>query len=174
MNISYSGYLTEGILLNIFSTLFGKEDVISQYKEETYPFKKYKYDILVKSKKLIIEFDGELHYTDINTIKRDLIKNNIIELGYTLIRIPYFVQLTTDVFNYLFPGIDVVINQNYPHGFIDKKAKLPSNFCSHGELKFLQDLEKFSFIKEDIINSLKNSFEQKEFVLGIGHLKNLY
>jgi len=45
--------------------------------------------------KLIIEFDGLQHYTKPDIIKKDLINTELYKkLGYKVVRIPYFIQLT--------------------------------------------------------------------------------
>lgn len=104
--------------------------------------------------KLIVEFDGYQHYTSSSYILTDQKKDEIYSgAGYRIIRIPYFVQLSTDVIQNLFE-IDFIINQVYPHGFIDKKAILPADFCELGIHRFKSDLERFSFIKQEIIQSL--------------------
>ena len=46
-------------------------------------------------------------------------------MGYKIIRVPYFVQLSSDVIKQLF-GIDIDYKQIFPHGFIvDKNEVLP-------------------------------------------------
>jgi len=55
------------------------------------------------SLKLIVEFDGLPHYKNPDSIERD--KNNQMQYekcGYTVIRIPYFIQLTNNVVKKLF------------------------------------------------------------------------
>ena len=67
--------------------------------------KKYKIrpDYRSDSLKLIVEFDGLPHYKNPDSIERD--RNNQMQYeqcGYTVIRIPYFIQLTNDVVKKLF------------------------------------------------------------------------
>jgi hypothetical protein len=50
--------------------------------------------------------------------------------------------------------------QVYPHGFIDKKAVLPADFCELGVEQFQKDLELYSFFRNDIINSLHDKFAE--------------
>ena len=172
----YDGYLTEKKLVLMLIDIYGIDNIVSRYKDKQDIYKRYTYDIFIKSECILVEFDGDQHYSNIDTIKRDMIKNTIIDNSHLysrIIRIPYFVQLTTEVFSHLFQKDNVIIDQDYPHGFIDKKAKLPSNYCSHGELKFLEDLEQFSYIKEDILDSLKRGAVDRDYIVGIGMLKNL-
>jgi hypothetical protein len=57
--------------------------------------------------KLIIEFDGLQHYTKPDIIEKDYLLNNLYEkLGYKVVRIPYFIQLTKKTVKTLF-GIEV-------------------------------------------------------------------
>ena len=78
------------------------------------------------------------------------------------IRIPYFIQLTTDAFNYYFKEIikvlkiKVNITQNYAHGFIDKMALLPCDFNEIGVIKFIESMKyTTASVYEDIVKSLK-------------------
>jgi len=176
LTVHYDSYLTEQKLVKLMQNIYGVNNIVSQYKDKQDTYKRYTYDIFIKSECILVEFDGDQHYSNIDTIKRDMIKNTIIDNSHLysrIIRIPYFVQLTTEVFSHLFQKDNVIIDQDYPHGFIDKKAKLPSNYCSHGELKFLEDLERFSYIKEDILDSLKRGAVDRDYIVGIGMLKNL-
>lgn len=60
--------------------------------------------------KLIIEFDGLQHYMKPDIIKRDLLTTSIYEnLGYKVVRIPYFIQLTNNAVRKLF---NVVVTQD--------------------------------------------------------------
>lgn len=104
--------------------------------------------------KLIVEFDGFQHYTQSSYIIKDEIKDSTYsKMGYTIVRIPYFVQLESRTISYLF-GFNYEYKQTYPHGFIDKNAILPADFCELGIERFIKDLQRFSFIKTEIIESL--------------------
>ena len=110
-----------------------------------------------------IEFDGYLHYTQSKTCFNDVQKDiDYNQAGYAVIRIPYFIQwcneLASKIFNY--PITD--IQQQYPHGFIDKKACLPADYCYLGIERFKRDLQTHSYAIEPIIQSLRN----KELEIG--------
>lgn len=112
--------------------------------------------------KLIVEYDGHLHYKDAARIVDDRLKDEVYtQLGYKIIRIPYFVQLSKDVIKELFGFARSDFN-TYPHGFISDTTILPADYCSLGQKKFIEDLKRFAFIKKDIIHSL----EQKIKTLG--------
>jgi hypothetical protein len=106
--------------------------------------------------KLIIEFDGYRHYNDIKTIINDHNKSYVYgNMGYKIIRIPYFIQLSTIMIKQLF-GVDYEYIQSYQHGFIDEAALLPANFNEEGVKRFIKDLDTYKFAHSEIIMSLKN------------------
>lgn len=112
-------------------------------------------DFRIDKHNLLIEFDGYRHYSSTKQIKKDIQNENIYNrLGYRMIRIPYFVQLSRQIVNLLF-DVDYHTNNNYPHGFIDKKALLPADFCELGVERFKNDLNKFKPIKPIILKSLQ-------------------
>lgn len=111
--------------------------------------------------KLIIEFNGFQHYINPEVIIRDKNKEKCYKnMGYKVINIPYFIQLSKKVIEFLF-GEEIEYQQTYPHGFIDEKATLPSCFCELGIKRFLKDLELFNFCFEDIKKSLLEKIEEK-------------
>jgi hypothetical protein len=111
---------------------------------------------------LILEFDGDSHYCKANRIIKDKIKDeDYIQLGYKVFRIPYFIQMNSNLLKMIF-NEDINFKQVYPNGFIDKKAILPADFCEKGIELFISDLEKFSYCKNEIINSLKRKIEELE------------
>ena len=152
-------YLTEKSLRNYLCDIYRDWDWIHDkaIKESNI---KNRLDYRNEQLKIIVEFDGYLHYTNTKTILSDYFKDEVYsKLSYNVIRIPYFVQLSTEVIKHLFK-IEYKFEQAYPHGFIDKKAILPSNFNELGIERFKNDLEKFSFIKNEIISSLRNKIEE--------------
>lgn len=159
MESKLPAYLTEEKLIIFLYKYIDKDGIHNKQ------FMKYKFrpDFVSHKHKLVVEFDGYLHYTKSKTILDDYRKDDIIaKEGYSITRIPYFVQLDkaviqnnfnkfiTDPFDYI----------QYPHGFIDDKAVLPADFCTLGIKKFKDDLSKFSYIKGEIIKSLNLSDKQ--------------
>lgn len=109
--------------------------------------------------KLIVEFDGDLHYSVRKRQKVDIEKDSVYsKMGYKVVHIPYFVQLSSVVIKDLF-GVEMEWEQVYPHGFIDSEAMLPVDFNYYGIYRFRQDLKKFSYINDDIIESLQAKIE---------------
>lgn len=81
-------------------------------------------------------------------------------MGYRIVRIPYCVQLSHDTIEHLF-GVGIDFEQVFPHGFIvDKNETLPADFCSLGYERFLRDIERFSYIKDDIFASLHHKYNK--------------
>jgi hypothetical protein len=109
---------------------------------------------------LIVEFDGISHYQSASRILKDADKDADYEsLGYKVVRIPYFIQPSTYTIKVLF-GLDVDYYQVYPHGFIDKKATLPSDYCYLGIQRFKGDLLRFAWSSDEVIASLKNKVDE--------------
>lgn len=69
--------------------------------------KRIRPDYRHEKSKLIIEFDGVRHYQDPECIKADYENQKFYEeIGYKVVRIPYFIQLSNDVVRQMF-GKDV-------------------------------------------------------------------
>ena len=146
------------------------EQTLSILLNDIYPFKTWLHDKCFVGRtrpdyrcdelKLIVEFDGYQHYTSAARILDDIIKDKSEEAeGYKVIRIPYFVQPSSLTVKMLF-GIASTYQQQYPHGFIDKKCILPADYCQLGIDKFKTELDnKFSYIKSDIIASIEEKIE---------------
>lgn len=148
----YNGYLNEQNLGNVLIKLFPKNEIISQV---TVPNTRYRSDYMVGN--TIIEFDGWRHFTQVNTIMRDRKVKEIWEsLDYRVINIPYFVQLDSIMIEKYF-GIKTDYICKFPHGFIDKDALTPDNFCTIGIKRYFSILETLpKEIREQIINTTKN------------------
>ena len=109
-----------------------------------------------------MEFDGYRHYfSNSAVILKDLEKDTAFAaVGYRIIRIPYFVQLSTSIVERLFGLKAVGVEQIYPHGFVAEEALLPADFCHLGIVRFRQDLDRFEFIRDDIIGSLREKIKR--------------
>lgn len=147
-------YLTEKKLGEIFSEILPNKQFIH---DKTVPNSncKMRPDYRFEDLKLIVEFDGNRHYQQVEVILKDEQKDNIYKkLGYRIVRIPYFIQMTNKLLQGLF-NQEFVYTQVYPHGFIDDNVILPATFCELGIKRFLNDLENFANYREDIILSLQ-------------------
>lgn len=112
---------------------------------------------------LIVEFDGPRHYTEAKIVFRDKDKIELYKsLGYRVIRIPDFVQWSTETIKNLF-GINFPVNKVYQHGFWYEKALLPCDYCTIGAMRFFHEIENdFLFAKEEIVRSLLLKVDELE------------
>jgi hypothetical protein len=127
------------------------------------------------SLELIVEFDGLPHYTNpLNIIKDD--KNTLIyqRNGYTVVRIPYFIQLTNDAVEKIF-GIQVkepLFNIVYPSlGGLEMNHN-PSCLCPEGLKRMAREFKRFPEQFEINIQSLKAM--NNELLSGVNYLIEEY
>lgn len=175
-------YLTEEKLFNILNKYY---DVERQFKING---TRYKCDMIFEheGKKYAVEFDGDSHFIDIAVMDRDITKTNFLwNMGYRVIRIPYFIQLDDYTFDMFFRfEYPESLPEVYPHGFIDKRAKTPAYFSSRGMDNFLKIMwytsEKYNYVFSEIISSMVSHPKgEKDFSyvipknLGYGSLKDL-
>lgn len=155
-------FLTEESLKDYLGKIY--PDVVFEHDKSFIEGRRIRPDYRSEKLELIVEFDGYNHYTSPDRIVADYDNTKIYsELGYKVIRIPYFVQMSKQVVKHLFDK-EVNIEQVYAHGFISNKATnvLPSSFCMLGIKKFQEDLKRFDFIKSDIVESLKLQLVNKK------------
>lgn len=129
--------------------------------------KSYRPDFRCDELMLIIEFDGYRHYNNLYTQLRDRNKDMLYEEeNYKVVRIPYFIQLTEEVYEQLFVehGYDLQIDRgllinDYPHGFHDPKALRPTDFNIYGMSRFMKEMS-FTFMKQqyDVFESAADEF----------------
>ena len=157
-------YLTEKKLGLILSEIFPAFEFIHDKSVPGSANNRWRPDYRCEINKLIVEFDGDSHYCKAARIISDNTKDaEFINLGYKIVRIPYFIQITSDVLRHIF-NLNKPFTQQYPNGFIDPAAILPADFCELGVKKFLEDLEIFSFHKNEIIASLIQKVKEKKDV----------
>lgn len=150
-------YLTEIELGKILNNIYNEEFIHDKCIDN---FHKFRPDYRSEKQKIIVEFNGYRHYSSSTVIMNDYKKYKILEdLGYKVIIIPYFVQISTLIIKQLF-NIEYKYIQQYLHGFIDDKALLPADFCYLGIQRFEKDLIDFNIISNDIILSIKNKILQ--------------
>lgn len=157
-------YLTELKLGEILKDIFPDEIIINNkkiigYKELCRP------DYQIPNKKLIFEFDGPTHYTSPKRILKDIENDKFYNsIGFTVIRIPYFIQIDKDFYSNIL-NIDRESLYNFPNGFISDVIVLPAEYCYAGINKFLNDLERFKYASNDIINSLADKCNELQIEL---------
>ena len=103
-------------------------------------------DYRSESLKLIIEFDGLPHYQSPKQIIKDKENTLLYEsLGYKVIRIPYFIQLTQEAIKILFNkevNHEYVFPNDIPSLGINSEAT-PAYLCYDGIQKMKEDFQKF-------------------------------
>lgn len=160
-------FLNEHNLEELLSILYPGE-AFQRGKQVARSNCRMKPDFQCENMKMLVEFDGFRHYTDSQNVFLDRMKNEHFErLGYKVVRIPYFVQPCASTIKILF-GLDVEYSQKYPHGFHDENFMSPADFCCAGIDRFLADLERFSGIRAEILDSLKpwvEKLDHKDLVL---------
>ena len=108
--------------------------------------------------KLIVEFDGLPHYQDPEVIRKDEESYDLYKFnGYTLVRIPYFVQLTNDIVEQLFGRrCDVkLFDPNVPSMGLTSKCT-PAYLCIDGIKRMAKEYKQFPQQYEININYLKS------------------
>jgi len=102
-------------------------------------------DFLCEEEKIIIEFDGLQHYTSPLNIRKDRENQAIYEsFGFKVIRIPYFINLTTDVVREMF-GINVhgnLFDPNIPSMSV-KWQNTPAFCCYEGIVRMAEEFKRY-------------------------------
>ena len=124
--------------------------------------------------KLIIEFDGLQHYTKPDKIETD--KRNTdkyISVGYKVVRIPYFIQLTNKAVKTLF---DVDVAEDLFDGKISslgiKGCNTPAFLCQAGIKRMAEEFKNFPDQYETNLNFLRNQNDPSKS--GVDLLENEY
>lgn len=124
--------------------------------------------------KMIIEFDGFPHYQQPDTIKKDGESKAFYEtLGYKVVRIPYFIQLSKSAVKVLF---DVELD----HELFDERIpslgvkgrNTPAFLCGAGVRRMADEFKHFP--EQYIVNLKFLEQANDEFLSGAGLLKTLY
>jgi very-short-patch-repair endonuclease len=112
------------------------------------------------SGRVAVEFDGDEHYRNTLKIKNDWDKDGIARRGgYRVVRIPYWVQLTSETLKHYF-DLNAEIIQDFPHGFICTKI-FPASFCELGVERFRAEIESLPrTVRTAVISSLRDRVEE--------------
>lgn len=123
--------------------------------------------------KLIVEFDGIAHYTSPDQILRDYKNTEIYErLGYKVIRIPYFIQLTNQNVEKIF-GVKVYTDL-FPVGVPSFSVELkntPAYLCPLGIERMAREFKSFPDDYKTNIEYLKTIDKN---LSGVDALENFY
>ena len=123
--------------------------------------------------KLIVEFDGIQHYQKPDVIRRDIENQKVYEsYGYSVVRIPYFIQLTNEVVKSLF-GVDVA-QPLFPESIPSmgpKGLNTPAYCCHAGVIRMAEELLRFPQQLEVNMDALKKMDD--EMLSGANLLENI-
>lgn len=124
--------------------------------------------------KLIIEFDGLPHYTNPDIIEKDIINNELYtSFGYKVVRIPYFIQLTSKAVKTLF---DIEVSEDLFDEQVSslgiKGRNTPAYLCPAGIKRMAEEFKKFPEQYKTNIDFLKK--ENDIFKSGVHLLENEY
>lgn len=105
-------------------------------------------DYICEDLKIVVEFDGESwqgggHFTDPTVCLKDQYNTRILtDMGYKVIRIPFYVQLDKYAIKYYFDidYKDQLYETCTDHGFLFPDCKTPAFFCELGLKRFYNDL----------------------------------
>jgi hypothetical protein len=139
--LSIDGYLTQEKLALALKSVIDPSDWIGT-ETPVIKGRRFRWDMQAKigGEVVAVEFDGHSHYCDSMRIKVDHEKEHIAaSVGCRVIRIPYWVQLTTQTVAHYF-GIEAAIEQDFPHGFISSNIVFPASYCGLGLQKFRSEL----------------------------------
>jgi len=136
--------------------------------------RRFKPDYRSESLKLIVEFDGLPHYSSPKAILNDKEKKDFYKsLGYSIVTIPYFIQLTKKAVKTLF-NVNLekeLFDVNYPSLGI-KGENSPAWLPKCGVERMARDFKDFPEQYEVNIKSLEDAND--EFFTGVQLLKEEY
>ena len=123
---------------------------------------------------LIIEFDGVQHYQQPDTIRKDEVNQAFYEnLGYKVVRVPYFIQFTNEVVKTMF-GVEVkepLFDPSIPSMGISGR-NTPAYCCLAGLHRMAMEFHKYPDQYKVNMDELKQIDD--EFMTGYLLLKNIY
>ncbi|MFC1896841.1 hypothetical protein ACFL0Q_09355 [Thermodesulfobacteriota bacterium] len=172
-SVTIEGYLTERKLAEALAHITGDAWLGKQVKV---PGTRMRWDMAFshESSTLVVEYDGDEHYRNSIKIKGDMAKDQAArDLGYSVVRFPYWVQLDTCTLGHFF-GLGATIVQDFPHGFITTKL-FPASYCELGVERFARELDGLpSHVQAAVTQSIQDRAVDHgvEFVLpsGLRHI----
>ena len=156
VTVEIEGFLLQRKLESALRQIVGDDWSGAEVKVES---TRYRWDMAYTSsgQTVVVEFDGDEHYRDTRKIRVDRIKDQIAhENGYVVVRFPYWIQLTTETLRHYF-GLKANVIQDFPHGFIDRRAKLPASFCELGVNRFKTEM---ASMPDEVRNSVLDSLSE--------------
>lgn len=114
-------------------------------------------DFRSESLKMVIEFDGILHYSNPDQIERDRQKDEAYKTaGYKVVRIPYFIQLTNDAVKQLFgKTVDEPLFDSQMASLFTDLKNTPAYLCHAGVVRMAKEFSRFPDQYKVNVESLK-------------------
>lgn len=126
-------------------------------------YRKWRPDYRSELLKLVVEFDGLHHYTREAVIKHDGEKDAwYLQQGYSVVRIPYFIQLTNAAVKKLF-GVSVkekLFDERFPS--LGTRGSFPADLCRDGIKRMAKEFAQFPQQYDVNIKSLRLHIEKKQ------------
>lgn len=138
--VSIDGYLDQTKLEAALRQLVGES--AWRGREVRVEPRRFKWDMVFErgGARVAVEYDGDEHYRHSLKLKADREKDDLARAsGITVVRFPYWVQLTTETLRHYF-ALEGQVVQDFPHGFITTKI-FPASFCELGVARFERELE---------------------------------
>jgi hypothetical protein len=125
--------------------------------DKCFPGQRIRPDYRSETLRLIIEFDGLLHFTTKAAVDKDTKNTKIyVDAGYKVVRISFYLNLTTKVINKLF---DLQLTDTFFEGEVCPFTEvLPCDFCLSGLNRMFKDL---SEIAPEQLNLVLKCIENK-------------
>ncbi len=131
-------------------------------------------DYRSESLKLIVEFDGLPHYLRPDAVQKDVNSASFYRsLGYTVVRIPYFIQFTNKVIKTMF-GVDIeepMFVEEIPSLGM-KGCNTPAYLCGAGIERMAEEFKKYPEQYKVNVGFLES--QNNEYLTGVGLLKMMY
>ncbi len=149
------GYLTQKKLEHVLSQACGDRWLGRELKV---PGTRRRWDMACQSDSgiVVVEYAGDEHYRNALKVKVDGEKDAVArELGYRVVRFPYWVQLDSVTARH-FLDMPLDVRSDFPHGFISTKL-FPASFCEKGVKRFAMELESLpGTVRGSVVASLKD------------------
>ena len=136
--ITVTGYLVQSKLESAIREIVGESSWMG--REVKLPDSRRRWDMAYEShgRTVVVEFDGDEHYRNTLKFKIDEEKDaDAKKHGVRVVRIPYWIQLTTETLAHYFQ-LSAEVVQNFPHGFIETKI-FPASYCEMGVRRFQRE-----------------------------------
>ena len=156
-------------------------------------YRRFRPDARCEELSLIIEFDGVTHYQDLKVCLSDVNRDVYLStLGYKIIRIPYWIQLSNEVIHHLFHDVEehLTIGDDpmceIPYSFFDIDKPVVDigislgAMCSAGHKRFVEEVQQLCptiqlQVYEDICRCLSDTEEcgiPSEYVVPVSVIKD--